>query len=155
MPGIRRATPRDLEELLALWTALTEHHAAREPLFELRPEADAEIRLLLARQLRDADAATFVSASENMLVGFCTARIGAAPPIHAETARAEITDLGVREEQRRRGVGRALVDAVLAWVRERGVARVEIRVATTNEEGQAFWRSQGFGPFMDVLHRRL
>ena len=36
-----------------------------------------------------------------------------------------------------------------------GATRVEVRVAAYNDAGQAFWRAQGFGDFMDVLHRRL
>ena len=69
--------------------------------------------------------------------------------------RAEITDLGVREGLRRRGIGRALVGAAADWITERGVARVEVRVAAGNREGQAFWRALGYGDLMDVLHRRL
>ena len=38
---------------------------------------------------------------------------------------------------------------------ERGVGRVEVRVAAANAEGQAFWRSLGFGDHVHVLHRKL
>ncbi|MEZ4291270.1 MAG: GNAT family N-acetyltransferase [Myxococcota bacterium] len=82
-------------------------------------------------------------------------RIDRAPPILEETERAEITDLGVRPEWRRRGMGRRLVEAAQAWVRDRGVARIEIQVASGNREGQAFWRAMGFADLMDVLHKRL
>ena len=51
--------------------------------------------------------------------------------------------------------GPALVERALGWVEERGVERCEVRVASLNAEGQAFWRSIGFGDLMDVLHRRL
>ena len=61
----------------------------------------------------------------------------------------------MRAGARRRGIGSALARAALAWVRERGVARVEVRVAARNPEGQGFWRAQGFSDWMDVLERRL
>ena len=61
----------------------------------------------------------------------------------------------VRAHERRRGIGRGLVERALAWVRERGVERCEVRVASLNAEGQQFWRSLGFGDLMDVLQRRL
>jgi len=89
------------------------------------------------------------------LLGFCTVRIDRAPPIQREVRRAEITDLMVRANERRRGVGRALVERALGWVEERGVERCEVRVASRNAEGQSFWRSLGFGDWMDVLQRRL
>jgi ribosomal protein S18 acetylase RimI-like enzyme len=150
---------RDLDRVVALWTALTQHHVAFDPLFELRPGADAEIRALLAAQLRNPDAATFVCVCEESgagdLAGYCSVGIDRAPPIQLERERAEITDLGVREGLRRQGIGSALVAAAYQWVTERGVKRVEVCVATRNTEGQAFWRALGFDDRMDVLQRRL
>lgn len=126
-----------------------------DPIFALRPDAGAEIRRLLAVTLGDPDSAIFVCERGGALLGFCTARIDRAPPIQAEVQRAEITDLMVSAPERRRGVGRALVERALAWVEERGVGRCEVRVAGANSEGQGFWRSIGFGDLMDVLQRRL
>jgi ribosomal protein S18 acetylase RimI-like enzyme len=89
------------------------------------------------------------------LPGLCIVRIDHSPPIMQEVERAEITDLGVREDARRRGIGRALVEEALAWVRASGVKRVEVQVAVANVDGQAFWRALGFGDLMDVLHKHL
>jgi ribosomal protein S18 acetylase RimI-like enzyme len=155
-PGaIRAAAPRDLDRVAALWTALAAHHARLDPLFRQRPGTDAAVRKLLAAQLRDPDAALFVCDLDGDLVGFCGVRIDRAPPVFEETARVEITDLGVREGLRRRGIGRALCEAALAWAAQRGHRRVEVRVAAANAEGQGFWRALGFRDLMDVLHRRL
>ena len=85
----------------------------------------------------------------------CIVRIDRAPPILEEIERAEITDLGVRESFRRRGIGRALLGEALQWVAASGVNRVEVQVAHGNVEGQGFWRAAGFADFMDVLHKRL
>ena len=152
---IRRATPRDLDRVAALWIALSEHHASGEPLFDLRPDPEAEIQRLLAATLRDPEAVIFVCERAGALLGFCSVRIDRAPPIQREVRRAEITDLIVRANERRRGLGRRLVECALAWVKERGVERCEVRVASLNDAGQHFWRSLGFGDLMDVLHRRL
>ena len=152
---VRRARERDLDRVAALWSAIAEHHAALEPHFALRTGADAEIRALVESVARDPDAAIFVWDREGNLEGVCIVRIDRARPIYRETERAEITDLGVRAGARRRGIGRALVRAALVWVRARGVARVEVRVAARNAEGQGFWRALGYADLMDVLHLRL
>lgn len=155
-PGaIRAAHPRDLDRVAALWSALAAHHEALDPLFRQRGDADAAIRALLDAHLRDPDALLLVCDLEGDLAGFCAARIDRAPAVFEETERAEITDLAVREQRRRRGIGRALAEAALAWVEERGLSRVEVRVASRNVEGQGFWRALGFGDLMDVLQRRL
>jgi ribosomal protein S18 acetylase RimI-like enzyme len=152
---IRRADSRDLDRVAALWIALSEHHASSDPLFRLRSDPDAEIQCLLAATLRDPEAAIFVCERDGALLGFCSVRIDRAPPIQLEVRRAEITDLMVDATERRRGLGRRLVERALAWVVERGVERCEVRVASLNHEGQHFWRSLGFGDLMDVLQRRL
>ena len=152
---IRRATPRDLDCVAALWTVLTEHHARRDSVFALRPDADAEIRRFLGAMLRDPNAAIFVCDSDTGLAGFCAVRVDRAPAILIEADRAEITDLLVRDGDRRRGVGRVLVERALRWVADQGVKRCEVRVAARNLEGQGFWRSLGFGDWMDVLQRQL
>ena len=155
----RAATRDDLEALTALWLDLAAHHARRNPLYELRDGAEVEARRLLVAQLGDPDAAFFICAAGEVvppgLVGFCAVRVDRAPPIQLETRRAEITDLWVAPSARRAGAGHRLVDAALDWVRDRGVSRVEVRVASENSEGQGFWRAIGFADFMDVLHHRL
>jgi len=153
--SVRRARPDDLDALVSLWTMITEHHRPVDPLFRLRPDSQGEIARLLEAVLRDPDAAVFVYESEGALPGLCIVRIDRAPPVLEETERAEITDLGVRPDARRRGIGGALAARALAWARERGVRRIEVRVAHGNREGQAFWRALGYGDLMDVLHLRL
>ncbi len=156
LPGrIRPASTRDLDRVAALWSAITAHHAHLDPLFTMRKDAGGELRELLSVLMRDRDSEIFVYDLEGDLPGMCIVRIDRAPPILEEVERAEITDLGVRESLRRRGIGRALVDEALAWITASGVERVEVQVAHGNREGQAFWRSVGFGDFMDVLHKRL
>jgi GNAT superfamily N-acetyltransferase len=154
MPPLRRAGPRDRSRLSALWSVLLQHHAALDPAFALRPDSAADVEALLAAQLADPDVAVFVWDEPGAPVGFCSVRVSRAPLLQ-EAARAEITEVAVRPERRRGGVGRALVAAAAAWARERGAARVEARVAARNDQGQAFWRALGYADFVDVLHRHL
>lgn len=154
---IRPARPQDLDRVAALWGLITDHHASLDPLFRMRrgPVAEGELRELLRALQRDPDAEILLCEVDGSAVGLCIVRIDRAPPILEETERAEISDVGVRPQWRRRGIARALVGAAEDWVRDRGVARVEIQVAAHNREGQAFWRAAGYGHLMDVLHKRL
>lgn len=154
---VRGATLQDMDRVAALWTLITLHHAPLDPLFRMRrgAEAEGELRELLRALHRDPDAQILVFEEAGSLDGLCIVRIDHAPPILEEVERAEITDLGVRPEVRRRGLARRLVREAESWVRDRGVARIEIQVASGNREGQAFWRAVGYGDLMDVLHKRL
>jgi GNAT superfamily N-acetyltransferase len=153
--GVRRARHRDLEELGVLWRELLQHHAPLDPHYALRPGALAAWREHVARLADDGDARLLVCGDAGALSGFCTVEMLSGSPLVAEDGRAEITDLFVVPDARRAGVGRALVAAALDWVREQEIVRVEVRVASANQDGQAFWRALGWGDFVDVLQRRL
>ncbi len=157
LPPLRRAQERDLERLVALFTALLDHHAERAPRLALRTGADAEeqVRRLLTAHLRDADSRVLVWDEDGALSGLCVARILRRPTIFAESERGEIEHLLVRSSSRRRGIGRALAEASLAWMSERGIRRAEIQVAAENPDARAFWCALGFGAATDVLERHF
>ena len=155
MSGLRRARPTDLGALTELWLALSRHHASCDPLYTLREGAQGEVRIMLAEELQNRSSLVLVHEEAGAAVAYCIVEIVRARPIYEEARRAELHDLYVAPGTRRRGVGRALVDAALAWVREQGVERVELRVVHGNAEGQAFWRALGFTDLMDGLQRRL
>jgi ribosomal protein S18 acetylase RimI-like enzyme len=152
---VRTAEPKDLDRVAALWTAITHHHRRIDPLFSMRPEADDALRDLLATMQRDPDCLILVYDDAGDLPGMLIVRIDQSPPIMRETERAEITDIGVRESERRRGIANLLLEVALEWVRECGVSRIEVQVASGNPEGQGFWRARGFSDLMDVLHLRM
>ena len=154
---LRRARERDLERLVALFLMLLEYHAERSPRLVLGAGAEAEeqVRRLLAAQLRDGDSQVLVWDEDGELCGLCVSRVLYRPAIFAETERGEIEHLLVRGSSRRRGIGRALAEAGLAWICERGIRRAEIQVAVENAEARAFWCALGFGSATDVLERRL
>ena len=151
---VRRATGRDRDRLAELWLGLLAHHARFDPQFRVRPGSEGEWGRVVGRVLGSADAAVFVWEEEGALLGFCIVQIEEAPRLLVERTRAEITELMVEPQARRRGVGRALVRAACDWIREREVERTAVRVAAHNADAQAFWRALGFVDFMDVLERR-
>jgi ribosomal protein S18 acetylase RimI-like enzyme len=55
-----------------------------------------------------------------------------------------LEDLYVREDARRGGFGRALVDAAVERARVRGCRRIDLDVNEQNPEALAFYRSMGF-----------
>jgi ribosomal-protein-alanine N-acetyltransferase len=57
---------------------------------------------------------------------------------------AEILNLGVAPGERRRGTGRALVEAMLALLRARGVAAVFLEVRESNTVAQHLYAALGF-----------
>mgnify|MGYP003328730806 CR=1 FL=1 len=137
----REATARDLDRVAALWSAITDHHAPLDPLFRMRPEAGGELRELLGGLCRNPDAAIFVYEEAGDLPGMCIVRIDRSPPILEETRRAEITDIGVREDHRRQGIASQLVSYAGTYAfKEMNVQRL---VISSDRDSSASRQSHG------------
>lgn len=63
---------------------------------------------------------------------------------------AELGDLAVAPEERRRGIGGELVEAVLEEARNRGVVQIFLEVREGNQSAQGLYRSRGF----EIVGRR-
>ena len=70
------------------------------------------------------------------VAGFLTARL--------VVDEMEILNLGVREQARRRGIGRALVEAAFAWGAANGGRRAFLEVRASNAGAIAFYERFGF-----------
>jgi ribosomal protein S18 acetylase RimI-like enzyme len=64
-------------------------------------------------------------------------------------------DVIVDPEHRRRGVGRLLLNATLAYLRSRGAPRVVLSTAVQNERAQRLFASLGFRRTMIEMTREL
>ena len=139
MIPIRPAEPSDASELVALAAAV-----GREPGNWLlttetwRPVADERRYLRAVR--RHADAAVLVAVDGDRIVG----RLSLARDPHP--ASAHVADLGmmVAASHRRRGIGRALLDAAVGWARTAGVTKLELHVFPWNEPAIRLYERFGF-----------
>ncbi len=136
---IRPAEPSDASDLVLLAASV-----GREPEGWLltteawRPVADERRYLKAVR--RHADAAVLVAVDDDRVVG----RLSLARDPHP--ASGHVADLGmmVAASHRRRGVGRALLEAASAWARRAGISKLELHVFPWNEPAIRLYESFGF-----------
>lgn len=103
------------------------------------PEQMAE---RLSRITRDGDRATFVAEQNGHVVGYagvwCGHSYGADPP------QSRVMALVVRSNARRQGIGRALMDAVESWSRQRNVAVVNLNTGHSRADAHSFYERRGY-----------
>jgi RimJ/RimL family protein N-acetyltransferase len=101
--------------------------------------APDERRYLRATR-RHPDAAVFVAEEDDVIVG----RLSISRDEHP--ASRHIADIGlmVAQGSRRRGVGRALMEAAEAWAREAGISKLELHVFPHNEPAIALYETLGY-----------
>lgn len=68
---------------------------------------------------------------------------------------AELLSIVVAPEARRKGVGKALVAAMVSEFACRGISRVKVAVGAGNEEANAFYQRQGFERALTREHHGL
>lgn len=85
--------------------------------------------------------AFFVAKADGIVAGLLMIVV---PPWPYATGAGEITDLAVGRAHRRSGAGRALVEAAVAFGRERGLRALWVEPRADNEAAVAFYVALGF-----------
>ena len=101
-----------------------------------------EVRASVDRIMSGDDGEFLLGAVDGEPVGVCQLRFRWSVWKSAEDCWLE--DLFVREEARRSGLGRALVEAALERARKRGCKRIELDVNEDNGAARALYEACGF-----------
>jgi ribosomal protein S18 acetylase RimI-like enzyme len=113
----------DIPALVALWEACGLTRPWNDPERDARLAIDGASSAVLG--LRDGDALI-----ASVMAGF-------------DGHRGWIYYLAVAPDRRREGLGRQLMDAAEAWLRERGAPKLQLMVRTSNEEALGFYEALG------------
>jgi ribosomal protein S18 acetylase RimI-like enzyme len=148
---IRKATQADIESIMKLWKELMNFHIERDSYFDIANNAPEKFAKFIKEKLDSNDYCILVAEDNGRVVGYCLAKKDKHPLFKAPDY-SEIFDLVITREFRRKGIGSALLDKVFNWCFEKGIKRVEVKVALANEVSRKFWRKMGFKPCMEILY---
>ncbi len=132
---VRDATPEDVDALVEVWG--TERSTTRDP-----DPAEQEASASLARIAADPDQRLLVATIDETVAGAVHLMRAALSPITAETA-VYVLHLQVRQEVRRHGVGRALMEATVTWGEEKGTSHVVAAASSASRDANRFMARLG------------
>jgi ribosomal protein S18 acetylase RimI-like enzyme len=142
---VRSARTEDTKTIGQMWLWLVEYH--NELSLDLPHAASNGVEMYAKRlnsRLYDSHTRVLVAEKQGKLVGFVLGVIvDMVPEMFVEETAGFLADIFVDPAYRGQGVGRALVNELTEWFRERGVQYVEWYVANSNTEGRAFWKALG------------
>jgi ribosomal protein S18 acetylase RimI-like enzyme len=155
--GIRPATPADLPAVGRLGALLvrTHHELDARRFIAPTPQTPQGYASFLGTQLEQPDAVVLVAERGGEIIGYAYAGVEGFDWMMLRGPAGAIYDILVDPAQRGRGVGRMLLDAVLAALRERGVPRVVLSTAEGNDPAQRLFASAGFRRTMIEMTREL
>jgi GNAT superfamily N-acetyltransferase len=154
---IRAATRADLPRLGELGALLIRTHYEFDQQRFMAPDSGPEqgYAWFLGTQLRDDNVVVFVAERDGVVIGYVYAGLEPTSWKELRDACGFIHDVVVDDRGRRSGVATALIDAALAWLRERGAPRVMLWTAEKNAGAQQLFQRLGFRRTMIEMTREL
>lgn len=143
---IRRATPADLPALGRLGALLVREHHDFDPkrFIPATSETEAGYAWYLGTQLEVTNVTVMVAEENGDVVGYTYAGLEGRDYMALRGPAGALYDIVVDPAKRRRGVGRLLIDAALAFLKDLGAPRVVLSTATRNDAAQHLFESVGF-----------
>ena len=154
---IRPATPSDTTALGRLGGLLVRQHHAWDPARFIPADAETDhwYGVFLAGQLDRPDVVVLVAEEDGRVIGFVYGGLEDTDWMALRGPAGALYDLVVEPDQRRGGVGRALLDAALTELTRLGAPRVVLSTAERNEAAQRLFLGAGFRPTMREMTREL
>lgn len=154
---VREATREDFDALNEILAEGDAYH--REALPHIFRAADGPARPdeFLTLALADEDEVILVAESGGQVVGLAHVSVRESPdiPIFVPRRYAHVSTVVVREEVRRMGVGRALMERVHRWALGKGLTEIELGVWEFNQAARAFYEQLGYVTTRRTMTRRL
>lgn len=139
---VRTAKAEDSGALVELWAELREHGGRQVP-----PPSAAQVMERLARFVEEPESRVVVAECEGAVVGLAVYALGSLSPL-LDARAVNVSYLHVRSDDRRRGIGRALVASAAGFAEECGAENVVVSVLPQLREANRFYARLGFGPLV-------
>jgi ribosomal protein S18 acetylase RimI-like enzyme len=146
-PIIRPANRHDHGMLCELFRELDEYHRRERPDIFRQPSGPQRSAEFLDATMNGPDSTILVAETPAaQLIGLVTLFVRTIPAniVRDERRFVEVTNLVVRADTRRQGVGRLLVEAAAAWSARVGAPGIELSVWSFNACGKSLYRATGF-----------
>jgi GNAT superfamily N-acetyltransferase len=144
---IAPASEADIPELIDLLAVLFSIEQ------DFSPDPDKQRRGLATLLASPTGHIAIARDTSSRAVGMATAQLVISTAEGAPSAWVE--DVVVREDFRGKGLGRALLDAVLAWARSQGALRAQLLADLDNAPALAFYDRVGWQPTRLGAWRRM
>ena len=154
---IRPATLADMPAVGRLGELLVRTHWEfdKQRFMRATPHMHEGYGHFLGSQLDDPDVCVLVAERGSEVIGYTYAAVEGRDWMSLRDRAGVLHDIIVDPAARGQGAGRQLLDATLAFLKQRGVPRVVLSTAEQNAPAQHLFEKAGFRPTMIEMTREL
>lgn len=154
---IRPATPVDMAAIGHLGALLVRVHHDFDPqrFLAATPRTEQAYSSFVGGQLKAPDVVILVAARDSGVLGYTYASIEGTDYLTLRGPAGLLHDLVVDPNHRGQGIGRMLLEATLAALKERGAPRTMLSTTSRNAAAQRLFEQAGFRPTMIEMTREL
>jgi GNAT superfamily N-acetyltransferase len=135
---LRAAERADALALVDLWSDVVRRADPQEQV--------ADLEAVLARVAANPDERIVVAEYDGDLAGAVHLRVTTISPLNSEPVLCALAP-HVLPRFQRHGIGRALMDAAVAWAEELGIAHIATAAAAASRDGNRFMARLALGPY--------
>ncbi|MFC2154594.1 GNAT family N-acetyltransferase [Candidatus Altiarchaeota archaeon] len=141
---IRKATVKDIKEIVPLWIDLLDFHKKfSKRMYRFKKNYVEIYKKFLDKCLRARNAQVFVAEKDGKVIGHCIVRIKDIPPIYEVDREAWVDEIVVKKEFRGKGAGKKLLAASEQWAKERGLKELSLTVHSKNKKAIESYTKNG------------
>jgi len=154
---VRPATRADMRAVGRLGALLVRLHHDFDPqrFMAASPQTEQGYGSFLGTQLADPDVIVLVAERDGAVVGYTYAGVEGVDYMSLRGPAGVLYDIVVDPAHRGHGIGRLLLEATVALLREKGSPRVVLSTAQQNEAAQHLFARAGFRRTMIEMTREL
>ncbi|MGB3633779.1 MAG: GNAT family N-acetyltransferase [Rubrobacteraceae bacterium] len=141
---VRAGRRDDAANAARLWVQSAEEHTTHDPIYTTSPGAEKTMRRFLADLTTSSLSFLFVAVLDDETIGFISGDLREGSPTFHPKTWASVDDVYVTARYRSLGVGRALLENVESWARDKGASGISLQVAAANKRGRDFYGRLGF-----------
>ena len=138
---IRHANEEDLQQIVKLSEKLGRDESAMDYMVSPLP-SEFQNPAWILKNIKGENTAVFVAEVEGKIVGYSLGWVS--QPWSYKAKRGYICDCFVEKSYRRRGIGTALIKAMLEWFKNKSVECVEADVYSSNTPSLILFKNLGF-----------
>lgn len=152
---VEKAIEAYIPEIVEIWKDFFDYHARYDPFYTRAENGHIKFEGFLREAMLSPDSRVLAALYGREVVGYSIAGISPYRPFFKLAEYGFISDVAVKPEYRRNGIGELLFNETRKWFAKRGIARIELRVVVGNDAARAFWENLGFKQYVRQMYLNI